>query len=256
MDLDFPSPHLGRISTPWTLLRLAHADSEASGDAKRLLVQRYCGAVYRYLLGALRDEQAALELFQEFALRFLRGDFHRADAQAGRFRDYLRGALIHLVTDYHRQRRAQPRPLPADIAERAVQPAEGLDSEVSFLQSWREELVNRAWKSLQEANPIYHAVLVSHVENPDMSARRIAESLATRLQKPFSAGQVRVTLHRARAKFAELLLDEVAHSLGDCSVFPPVALAYAAKNPDRVDRIMQLSSGRLPTAWRQCRENA
>src|SRR6516225_8801909 len=119
MDLDFPSPHLGQISTPWTLLRLAHADSEASGDAKRLLVQRYGGAVYRYLLGALRDEQAALELFQEFALRFLRGDFHRADAEAGRFRDYLRGALIHLVTDYHRQRRAQPRPLPGDIAERA-----------------------------------------------------------------------------------------------------------------------------------------
>ena len=217
MDLDFPSPHLGRISTPWTLLRLAHADSEASGDAKRLLVQRYGGAVYRYLLGALRDEQAALELFQEFALRFLRGDFHRADAEAGRFRDYLRGALIHIVTDYYRQRRAQPQPLPADIAEWAEQPAEGLDSEVSFLQRWREELVNRAWQSLEQANPMYHAVLVFHIENPDTSAPRMAESLARRLQKPFSAGQVRVSLHRARAKFAELLLDEVALSLDECT---------------------------------------
>ena len=32
--------------------------------------------------------------------------------------------------------------------------------------------------------------------------------------KPFTAAHVRVTLQRAREKFAELLLDEVAHSLG------------------------------------------
>jgi RNA polymerase sigma-70 factor (ECF subfamily) len=33
--------------------------------------------------------------------------------------------------------------------------------------------------------------------------------------KSFTATNVRVTLHRAREKFADLLLDEVAHSLGN-----------------------------------------
>src|SRR5262245_5833081 len=135
-----PRSHLSRISTPWALVRRAHAGTgDCAAHALRLLLQRYCGAAYRYLRGALRDEDAALDLLQEFVLRFLRGDFRRADPGSGRFRDYLKAALIHLVTDYHRGQRAQPRPLPADIDDRAVAPDEGAGNEASFLQSWREE---------------------------------------------------------------------------------------------------------------------
>jgi RNA polymerase sigma-70 factor (ECF subfamily) len=219
MEPDCPRPRLSRISTPWTLVRQAHAGPEAAAaTAQRLLMQRYCGAVYRYLRGALHDEEATLELFQEFALRFLRGDFRRADPAAGRFRDYLRAVLSHLVTDYHRERRAQPQPLPADVVRRAIPPDEGADGEAAaFIRSWREELVNRAWEALAEAKPVYHAVLVFYVENPEVPSPRMAEQLAVRLGKPFTAAHVRVTLQRAREKFAELLLDEVAHSLGACT---------------------------------------
>jgi RNA polymerase sigma-70 factor (ECF subfamily) len=182
-----------------------------------LLIQRYCGAVYRYLQGALHNEEAALDLFQDFVVRFLRGDFRRADAAAGRFRDYVRSALIHLVTDYHRQRQAQPQPLPPDLAQRPVPPDEGADSEAAFLRSWREELLNRAWEALAQAKPTYHAVLVFHVENPEVPSPQMAEQLAGRLGRPFTAAHIRVTLQRAREKFALLLLDEVAHSLGACT---------------------------------------
>jgi RNA polymerase sigma-70 factor (ECF subfamily) len=218
MDPDPPRSHLSRISTPWTLVRLAHAGAEASApSAQRLLLQRYCGAAYRYLRGALRDEDTALDLLQEFVLRFLRGDFRRADPRSGRFRDYLKAALIHLVTDYHRQQRAQPRPLPADVAGRAGPPDEGAGGEAAFLRSWREELINRTWEALAEAKPTYHAVLVFHVQNPELPSPAAAERLAARLGTPFTAARVRVTLQRAREKFAELLLDEVAHSLGGCT---------------------------------------
>src|SRR5262245_59280398 len=220
MDPAPPRLHLSRISTPWTLVRRAHGSSgDCAADALRLLLQRYCGAAYRYLRGALRDEDAALELLQEFVLRFLRGDFRRADPASGRFRDYLRVALIHLVTDYHRERRAQPLPLPADIAPRDSPPDEGADSESAFLRSWPDELINRAWGALAEAKPTYHAVLVFHAENPEMPSPRVAEQLTARLGKPFTAAHLRVTLQRAREKFAQLLLDEVAHSLED----PPEA---------------------------------
>jgi RNA polymerase sigma-70 factor (ECF subfamily) len=209
--------HLSRISTPWSLVRLAQAGPGAADvAAQRLLIQRYCGAAYRYLRGALHDEDAALELFQELVLRLLRGDFRGADPSAGRFRDYLRAALVHLVTDYHRERQARPGPLPADLAGPAVPPGEGEDREAPFLESWREELVNRAWEALAEAKPIYHAVLLSRVEGPEVPSPRLAEELTARLGRPFSAAHVRVTLQRAREKFAELLLDEVASSLGPC----------------------------------------
>jgi RNA polymerase sigma-70 factor (ECF subfamily) len=216
MDLDFPGPHLSRISTPWTLVRQAHAGSAAEAvTAQRLLIQRYCGAVYRYLRGALHDDEEALELFQEFVLRFLRGDFRRADAEVGRFRDYLRTALAHLITDHHRQRRRWPQPLPADLAAPAQRTEP--DDEAIFLQSWREELINRAWEALAEANPNYHLVLVTHVEHPEMTSSEAGEQLTARFGKPITAAHVRVTLHRARRKFGALLLDEVAHSLGACT---------------------------------------
>jgi RNA polymerase sigma factor (sigma-70 family) len=218
MELEAPASHLSRISTPWTLIGHAHGGArDCAAHALRLLLQRYCGAAYRYLRGALRDEDAALDLLQEFVLRFLRGDFRRADPGSGRFRDYLKAALIHLATDYHRAQQAQPRPLPANIDQRAAAPDEPTENEATFLQSWREELINHTWVALAEAKSTYHAVLVFHVENPAMPSAGAAEQLAARLGKPFTAAHVRVTLQRAREKFAELLLDEVAHSLGACT---------------------------------------
>ena len=64
-----------------------------------MLVLRYGGAVHRYLLASLRDVDAADELAQEFALRFLRGDFKNADPGKGRFRDFLKRAVYRLMVD-------------------------------------------------------------------------------------------------------------------------------------------------------------
>src|SRR6266545_3004593 len=94
---------LSRIATLWSVVFEAHSDEKADADlARRRLLMRYHAPVYRYLLGATRDEDAAGDLCQEFAIRFLRGDFQRADPQRGRFRDYVKKALVNLVNDFHR----------------------------------------------------------------------------------------------------------------------------------------------------------
>jgi DNA-directed RNA polymerase specialized sigma24 family protein len=98
MEPDDLNVRLASISTQWTKLFRAHQDQgDAATAAQRELLLRYYGAVYRYLLGTLRDPAAAEELTQEFAVRFLRGDFHRADPQQGCFRDFVRTALRHLA---------------------------------------------------------------------------------------------------------------------------------------------------------------
>ena len=125
--------HLSRISTLWSTFFQAHKSGDAAVAARQALLERYSGAVYRYLLGAVRDEDTAADLAQEFALRFLRGDFHRADPQRGRFRDYLKTSLIHLVNDHHRDRQQQPAPLASD----SPAPSEA-DSENDFLARWRD----------------------------------------------------------------------------------------------------------------------
>jgi RNA polymerase sigma-70 factor (ECF subfamily) len=209
---------LSRISTCWSLVAQAH---EGEGDtvsvARRELMQRYIGAVYRYLLGALRDADAAEELCQEFALRFVRGAFRAADPECGRFRDFVKTAVYHLIVDHHRRRQRQPGPLPADSADLPAATPDALQSDQEFLTRWREELLNRAWEALADVEgrtgQLYHSVLRRRAEQPGVTAAGMAAELQDRLGRPFTEAGVRQTLHRARQKFADLLLEEVARSL-------------------------------------------
>jgi RNA polymerase sigma-70 factor (ECF subfamily) len=215
MEPQEENDRLSGISTRWSMLEQAHAGGkEGHADPWRALIQRYHGAAYRYLLAAVRDEEAAADLFQEFALRFLRGDFSGANPKKGRFRDYLKTSLIHLVTDYHRQRKAQPGSLPVDVADPSA-PAGPDSDDADFTRSWREELLNRTWQSLLEDHPAQHATLLFHVQNPTATSADAAAALSGEWGKEATAGAVRVTLHRARHRFAELLLREVAHSMED-----------------------------------------
>jgi DNA-directed RNA polymerase specialized sigma24 family protein len=216
MDRDELDQHLSRMSTQWTMVLEAHGgEADAANAALAALAQQYLAVVYRYLLGAVRDPDAAVELTQELALRILQGGFRHADPRRGRFRDYLKTALIHLVDDYHRARRARPGPLPHDVPDTPA-PA-GPEAGADFLPSWRAELLDRTWKALAAAQPMYHAVLLFRVENPDVPSPQMADQLAARLGTPMRPDQVRKALQRSHARFAELLVAEVATSLGNPS---------------------------------------
>ena len=216
MDRDELDQRLSRMSTVWTMVFEAHGgEADAATAAMSGLALRYSGVVYRYLLGAVRDPDAAAELSQELALRILRGAFRHADPSRGRFRDYLKTALIHLVDDYRAAQRSRPRPLPRN---EPVSPTPAIpETEVDFLESWRAELLDRTWKALAAAQPMYHAVLLFRVENPDVPSPRMAEELGARLGTSLRSDQVRKALQRSHAKFAELLIDEVAITMGEPS---------------------------------------
>ena len=101
--------HISRISTIWTDVLQAHGDDEqAARAAQSDVMQRYSGAIHRYLLKVLGNEEAADEVFQRFALAFIRGDFRRAAPDRGRFRDYIKVSILRLVSKYRRQRDAEP----------------------------------------------------------------------------------------------------------------------------------------------------
>ena len=55
---------LSRIRTSWTLVFQAKQGGDAVPDAQRTMMQRYCGAIYRYLLGIVRDQKLAVYLAQ------------------------------------------------------------------------------------------------------------------------------------------------------------------------------------------------
>src|SRR5262245_58730898 len=111
----FSDGRFDTLTTLWTLVQHAHGEPpDAATEARRRLLQRCRGAAYRYLLASVRDADTAEELCQEFALKFLRGDFRHAHPQKGRFRDYLRTSLAHLIKGHRRRSARQPESLATD----------------------------------------------------------------------------------------------------------------------------------------------
>jgi RNA polymerase sigma-70 factor (ECF subfamily) len=158
-------------------------------------------------------------VFQEFALRFVRGDFGQVDPERGRFRAFVKTVVYRLIVDYQRRvkKRVRESPMHSNIAEPEPGSEEAPTDDVVFQASWRDELLASCWTKLgeyeQTSGKPYHTVLRYRVDHPDLRSPELADGLSKKLGKSINAGAVRVLLHRARDAFAELLLDEVLESL-------------------------------------------
>jgi DNA-directed RNA polymerase specialized sigma24 family protein len=210
---------LSQIATMWTeVVRVCGGAADDPRAVAAALIGRYQEAVYGYLTAALRDPDRAAELFQEFALRFLRGDFKHFDPRRGRFRDYLRTVLINLVRgSYARAGRLQP---VAGVPDQLPDPAaEAPEPDDSFVVNWRQALLSAAWRALEDeqarGGPPYYSALRARADRPDCPSSAIAAQLTAQLRpaEPFTDAGVRKLLQRGRELFTEQVVAEVARSV-------------------------------------------
>jgi RNA polymerase sigma-70 factor (ECF subfamily) len=197
---------LSRIETQWSRMQ------EPGGQ-----VLRYYRPVYRYFMGIVRQPDRAEELTQQFAVRFLHGDFQeRACPDKGRFRDFLKRCLRNMVNDLHRQGRGRPQ---VSLPEEQLADAHQADvaAEEDFEVACRAERLGQAWQRLkateQAGGPPVFMVLKMKTDDPQVRSAEMAERLSAVLDTPLSAAAVRKILERARAQFADFLIDEVLQSL-------------------------------------------
>jgi RNA polymerase sigma-70 factor (ECF subfamily) len=214
------SDRLSQIPTLWTLvLRGVGGSGAAEVGAQRALLERYGKAVHRYLLACVRNADTADELFQEFALRLLNGNLRRANPDRGRFRDFVKGVLFHLVEKHRRRETQHPRQLPAHFPDPASEPPSFSDLDREFLVRWREGLLARTWEALAEverqSGQLFCTVLSLRRDYPDLHSPDLARLLSTKVGRPFTAPGFRKALERARKKFDQLLCQEVVQTLAD-----------------------------------------
>jgi DNA-directed RNA polymerase specialized sigma24 family protein len=211
-------PRLSQLATRWTAVRAAHTHLPDGRAAQWELLERYGGAVHRYLLGAVRDPDLAADLAQEFAVRFLQGDLKGADPGKGRFRDFLKGVLQHLVAGHFRKEKRRPAGLPDDLPGPAADDPPADEADRAFQRCWRDELLGRAWAALaafeRETGQPYHTVLRFRVDHPDLTSEAMAGRLGAQLGRAITPAGMRKALQRSREKYAELLLADLAASLG------------------------------------------
>jgi len=206
---------LSQIETLWTsIVRTRDAPASEVEQARRRLLERYGPAVERYIFACLNDQEASREVYQEFALRVVRGDFAKASADRGRFRDYVKRSIFTLVMNFHRRRaRDQYTALPPD---QQGDDAPSLDEE-TLTVSWRDHLLDCSWLRLQaqqqKLGQPYYDVLRLRVDEPDLSSADIAVRLSDPGEQPRTVETVRVLLTRARQHFAHSLIDVVRDSI-------------------------------------------
>lgn len=206
--------------TRWSLV--ARTGAADRGTARTALGE-LCEAYWQPLLGYARQlgrpDDDARDLVQSFCLQLLeRGGVDGADADRGRFRDYLRRAFRNFVHNRARHERAAVRGggRPAvDVAEVEPDDLGRGDPEQLFEQRWAYALLDRARQRLHdEHQEPKKRELLRQLEpfllgDADAGTATVAQALGC------SDGAVRVALHRLRGRWRELVRSEVADTVDD-----------------------------------------
>lgn len=236
---------LDAIATRWSLVYQAHLDGlpQNATVARQALVLRYAKSVRRYIGGIVQNTEDADELSQDAIMRLMKGDFGGANPNRGRFRDLLKTAVRNMVrTHWAKSNRRRT----VDVEFDTV-----IGTEDHHDPLWDAEFQNNvldhAWAALRDferrtpTNPAY-TLLKLRTEFPDASSDELATKLSAKLGKAVRPDAGRQMLRRARLRFAEALVDEVARGLADPS---PAGVADELAQLGLLDHVKDF----LPADW-------
>ena len=204
--------------------------SRASAPGSREALSQLCELYWPPLYGFARRQgysvEQAQDLTQAFFARFLeKQDVQDADRARGRFRSFLLGSFKHFLANEYDRERAKKRggdqvkiALEVDAAEArfVAEPSDDLTPEALFERQWALGVIDRVMdalradlvKSGKEATfEQLKGLLVGEKEEGGYAA--IARTLGT------TEGAVKVTVHRLRQKFRDLLRAEIAATVED-----------------------------------------
>jgi DNA-directed RNA polymerase specialized sigma24 family protein len=209
-------------TTRWTLILASHAGGEAEKAALEQLCATYWKPVYFFLRRKGLAPAAAEDAAQGFFLHLLERDFlPRLDPARGRFRSYLLRSLEHYLVNLHERDSALKRgggyrlvPLDVALAERELPAAPEPPSE-AFAKEWALGLMERALGRLrgeyEDGTRKGRADVVVRFFGLD-AAPTYAEAAA---ECGMTVPQFKAALHRARARFREILREEVSATVDD-----------------------------------------
>jgi len=208
--------------TRWTLILASQSAPERRQQALTELLQTYWQPLYVYLRRKGFGPEEAADAVQGFAVRVLEKDFlSRLDPRRGRLRGYLKTALNHYLSNLREEASAEKRggrvkivSLDFDAAEQTLGAAPP-DAEKAYLRGWAEQVFERALDTLQSEfmsngrkGPL--DVLVRYFRGEELESYA-----AVAAQHAMTIPQLKSFLHRARAKFRELVVAQVAETVAE-----------------------------------------
>jgi RNA polymerase sigma-70 factor (ECF subfamily) len=220
-----PTPQqAGFAPTRWSLIAAAQGRSEPARAALGELCQLYWYPLYAYLRRRGSSEADAQDEVQGFFADLLaREALAAADPARGRFRSFLLASLSnHLSHERDRanalKRGGGARPLSIDwlsAEERfRLEPADADTPERAFERAWAAALLERTLARLEaefeakSRGTLFRALR----ERIGDSSKELPDTPAVRGLK-MNEQSLRVTMHRLRKRYREILREEVAQTV-------------------------------------------
>jgi RNA polymerase sigma-70 factor (ECF subfamily) len=214
-------------TTHWSWIQAAQdGSSSRARDALAALCAAYWYPLYAYVRHCGHKPDDAQDLTQEFFARLLDKDYLRsADRARGRFRSFLLAALQHFLCNEYDRAKARKRgggkrvlSLDLDDAETRYrrEPAERMTAERLFERRWALTLLDHVLARLEAEwtkagkSELFHALKAHLTGEKD---KQVYHSLATTCAT--TEGAIKVTVHRLRRRYRELLREEIGRTLQD-----------------------------------------
>lgn len=217
-------------TTHWSVVLAAgEQKSGLAGEALEALCRGYWTPVYAYLRRNGQAHAEAQDLTQEFFAWLLQHEvIGAADRERGRFRSFLLGTLRHFLSAERERSMALKRGGGAIILSWEefspgqrdfLEPVDDAAPEDNFDRRWAVTVLERAMTRLRAEQEALgkaaefdrlRALLLGDKSNESQAA--LAESLS------LTPGALRVSLHRLRQRFREIVRSEVAHTVANPAV--------------------------------------
>jgi RNA polymerase sigma-70 factor (ECF subfamily) len=212
-------------TTHWSLILAARDRAEpGSADALASLCGLYWYPLYAYIRRRGNRAEEAPDLTQEFFARLLEKDFLAAvDRGKGKFRSYLLAACNHFLANEHdravARKRGGGKPLlsldAADAEDRYLaEPADDVAPEKLFERRWAMALLQHVMARLRAdfetkgKSALFDRLRGFLAGEKSMGYRQAAAELG------LSEAAIKVQVHRLRARYRELLREEIGRTVG------------------------------------------
>jgi RNA polymerase sigma factor (sigma-70 family) len=198
-----------------------------SSEALSQLCELYWPPLYGFARRQGHTPEQAQDLTQSFFARFLeKHDVKTADPQRGRFRSFLLASFKHFLANEYDRERTRKRggghlfvALEVEAAEAryAAEPRDTLTPEALFERQWALGVLDRAVAALRaDFVKAGRETTFEHLEGFLRGEREagyadIARALGT------TEGAIKVTVHRLRRRFREVLRSQIMATVSDDS---------------------------------------
>jgi RNA polymerase sigma factor (sigma-70 family) len=212
-------------TTQWSAVFMAKGDSTpTASQAREQLCMKYWYPLYAYVRRHGHKVEDAEDLTQEFFTRLLKHNYLRlADRSRGRFRTFLLTSLKHFLinewTKANREKRGSGQKLISLDEEMAesrfnAEPAIAQSADTLYDRGWADALWNQTLVALQaECEQSGKFTMFQRLKGVVLGGSDTLSYSELAGELGMTEGAVRVTVHRLRERFNELLRAEVAQTV-------------------------------------------